>query len=108
MSALDIALRVVLIMSIKRLVSLTNPLKNLMKIEKCSSIKLDVLKGALLTNENGGEFYIVDFHTCLDDLTNVLVSIKTCWFWKYSLSSVSWASIKTGQSNYKEGKINGN
>jgi len=81
-------------MFIKRLVSLTNPLKNLMKIEKCSSIKLDVLKGALLTNENGGEFYIVDFHTSLDDLTNVLVSIKSADSENNSLSSVSWASIK--------------
>lgn len=81
-------------MSTKRLVSLTNPLKNLMKIGKCSSIKLDVLKGALLTNENGGEFYIVDFHTSLDDLTNVLVSIKSADSENNSLSSVSWASIK--------------
>jgi len=65
-----------------------------MKIEKCSSIKLDVLKGALLTNENGGEFYIVNFHISLDDLTNVLVSIKSADSVNNSLSSVSWASIK--------------
>ena len=47
-----------------------------MKIEKCSSIKLDVLKGALLTNEDGAEFRIHDFSVELDNLTEVLVSIR--------------------------------
>ena len=47
-----------------------------MRIEKNSSLSLNQLKGALLTNENGAEFRIHDFFVMLDDATKVLVSIK--------------------------------
>jgi hypothetical protein len=47
-----------------------------MKIETNSSISLNVLRGALLTNEDGAEFRIHDFCVNLDELTEVLVSIK--------------------------------
>ena len=47
-----------------------------MKIETNSSISLNVLKGALLTNEDGAEFRIHDFSVELDNLTEVLVSIR--------------------------------
>ena len=47
-----------------------------MKIEKNSSLSLNQLKGALLTNEHGVEFRIHDFFVMLDDVTKVLVSIK--------------------------------
>ena len=47
-----------------------------MKIEKNSSLSLNQLKGALLTNKHGVEFRIHDFFVMLDDATKVLVSIK--------------------------------
>tara|TARA_B100001287_G_scaffold36907_1_gene26311 strand:- start:372 stop:608 length:237 start_codon:yes stop_codon:yes gene_type:complete len=47
-----------------------------MKIEKNSSLSLNQLKGALLTNKHGVEFRIHDFFVMLDDATRVLVSIK--------------------------------
>ena len=47
-----------------------------MKIETNSSISLNVLRGALLINEDGAEFRIHDFCVNLDELTEVLVSIK--------------------------------
>ena len=47
-----------------------------MKIKGDSYLPLAALKGALLTNENGAEFRIHDFQVCLDDVTDVLVSLK--------------------------------
>jgi len=52
-----------------------HPMK-IMKIETNSSISLNVLRGALLTNEDGAEFRIYDFSVELDNLTEVLVSIR--------------------------------
>ena len=49
----------------------------LMKIEKNSSLSLNDLKGALLTNEHGTEFRIYDFYIDLDDVTDVKVSIQS-------------------------------
>lgn len=46
-----------------------------MQIEKCSAIKLDVLKGALLTNKNGAEFRISHFEVNLEDLNSIHVVI---------------------------------
>ncbi len=46
-----------------------------MQIEKCSAIKLDVLKGALLTNKNGAEFRISHFEVNLEDLGSIHVVI---------------------------------
>ena len=46
-----------------------------MQIQKCSAIKLDVLKGALLTNKNGAEFRISHFEVNLEDLKSILVVI---------------------------------
>ena len=46
-----------------------------MKIKGDSYLPLAALKGALLTNENGAEFRIVEFTVQLDDVTNVLVSL---------------------------------
>ena len=46
-----------------------------MQIEKCSAIKLDVLKGALLTNKNGAEFRISHFEVNLEDLKSIHVVI---------------------------------
>ena len=47
-----------------------------MKIGKGSSLSLNELKGALITNEHGMEFRIHDFYINLDDATNVLVDIR--------------------------------
>ena len=46
-----------------------------MQIEKCSAIKLDVLKGALLTNENGAEFRISHFEVNFEDLKSIHVVV---------------------------------
>ena len=46
-----------------------------MQIEKCSTIKLDVLKGALLTNKNGAEFRISHFEVNLEDLKSIHVVV---------------------------------
>ena len=47
-----------------------------MQIGKNSSLSLNELKGALVTNEHGMEFRIHDFYVNLDDATKVLVSIR--------------------------------
>jgi len=47
-----------------------------MQIGKDSSLSLNELKGALITNEHGMEFRIHDFYINLDDATNVLVDIR--------------------------------
>ena len=47
-----------------------------MKIEPNSSISLNVLRGALLINEDGAEFRIHDFSVELNNLTEILVSIR--------------------------------
>ncbi len=47
-----------------------------MQIGKDSSLSLNELKGALVTNEHGAEFRIHDFYVNLDDATKVLVSIR--------------------------------
>lgn len=47
-----------------------------MQIGKDSSLSLNELKGALVTNEHGVEFRIHDFYVNLDDATKVLVSIR--------------------------------
>ena len=47
-----------------------------MKIKGDSVLPLAALNGALLTNENGAEFRIHGFEVCLDDVTNILVSLK--------------------------------
>ena len=47
-----------------------------MQIGANSSLSLNELKGALVTNEHGAEFRIHDFYVNLDDATKVLVSIR--------------------------------
>ena len=47
-----------------------------MQIGKDSSLSLNELKGALITNEHGMLFRIHDFFVKLDDATNVLVAIR--------------------------------
>ena len=47
-----------------------------MKIGEDSSLSLNELKGALISNEHGMEFRIHDFFVKLDDATNVLVAIR--------------------------------
>ena len=47
-----------------------------MQIGKDSSLSLNELKGALVTNEHGAEFRIHDFYVNLDDATKVMVAIK--------------------------------
>ena len=47
-----------------------------MKIQKNSSLSLNQLKGALLTNEDGAEFRIHDFTVLLDNVSEVIVEIK--------------------------------
>ena len=47
-----------------------------MQIGKDSSLSLNELKGALLTNEHGAQFRIHDFFVQLDDATKVLVAIR--------------------------------
>ena len=46
-----------------------------MQIQKCSAIKLDVLKGALLTNNNGAEYRISHFEVNLEDLKSIHVVV---------------------------------
>ena len=46
-----------------------------MQILQCSAIKLDVLKGALLTNKNRAEFRISHFEVNLEDLNSIHVVI---------------------------------
>ena len=46
-----------------------------MQIEKCSAIKLDVLKGALLTNNNGAEYRISHFEVLFEDLKSIHVVV---------------------------------
>ena len=47
-----------------------------MQIGKNSSLSLNELKGALLTNEHGAQFRIHDFFVELNDATKVLVAIR--------------------------------
>lgn len=47
-----------------------------MQIGKDSSLSLNELKGALLTNEHGAQFRIHDFFVELNDATKVLVAIR--------------------------------
>ena len=47
-----------------------------MQIGKDSSLSLNELKGALLTNEHGAQFRIHDFFVQLDDATKVMVSLE--------------------------------
>ena len=49
-----------------------------MKIETNSSIALSVLRGSLITNSNGAEFYIRDFVVDLDNLNQINVSLINC------------------------------
>ena len=47
-----------------------------MKIGKYSSLSLNELKGALLTNEHGLQFRIHDFFVQLEDATKVMVALR--------------------------------
>lgn len=64
-----------------------------MQIEKCSAIKLDVLKGALLTNKNGAEFRISHFEVNLEDLKSIHVVIYELDD-KSGKVSIAWNSIQ--------------
>ena len=66
-----------------------------MQIQKCSAIKLDVLKGALLTNKNGAEFRISHFEVDLEDLKSIHVVVyqeKDCFL--LDKQSIPWDSIQ--------------
>ena len=66
-----------------------------MQIEKCSAIKLDVLKGALLTNNNGAEFRISHFEVNFEDLKSIHVVVyqeKDCFL--LDKQSIAWDSIQ--------------
>ena len=66
-----------------------------MQIEKCSAIKLDVLKGALLTNKNGAEIRISHFEVNLEDLKSIHVVVyqeKDCFL--LDKVSIAWDSIQ--------------
>jgi len=66
-----------------------------MQIEKCSAIKLDVLKGALLTNKNGAEFRISHFEVNFEDLKSIHVVVyqeKDCFV--LDKQSIAWDSIQ--------------
>ena len=66
-----------------------------MQIEKCSAIKLDVLKGALLTNNNGAEFRISHFEVNFEDLKSINVVVyqeKDCFL--LDKQSIAWDSIQ--------------
>jgi len=63
-----------------------------MKLQKFSSISLDTLKGSLIINENGAEFYIHDFFVELDNLTEINVSIKDVE--DGGITGLSYSSIK--------------
>ena len=66
-----------------------------MQIEKCSAIKLDDLKGALLTNNNGAEFRISHFEVNFEDLKSIHVVVyqeKDCFL--LDKQSIAWDSIQ--------------
>ena len=66
-----------------------------MQIEKCSAIKLDVLKGALLTNKNGAEFRISHFEVNFEDLRSIHVVVyqeEDCFL--LDKQSIAWDSIQ--------------
>ena len=66
-----------------------------MQIEKCSAIKLDVLKDALLTNKNGAEFRISHFEVNFEDLKSIHVVVyqeKDCFL--LDKQSIAWDSIQ--------------
>ena len=68
-----------------------------MQIGKDSSLSLNELKGALLTNEHGAQFRIHDFFVQLDDATKVMVSLdKSDVYGDFELHScgVELASLK--------------
>ena len=80
-----------------------------MQIGKDSSLSLNELKGALLTNEHGAQFRIHDFFVQLDDATKVLVSIRgyddegnleddSCGVYRSSLKNWS-IQLQRGYSN---------
>ena len=64
-----------------------------MQIEKCSAIKLDVLKGALLTNKNGAEYRISHFEVNLEDLKSIHVVIYKLHD-ELGKVSIAWDSIQ--------------
>jgi|5B_taG_2_1085324.scaffolds.fasta_scaffold110363_2 hypothetical protein len=47
-----------------------------MQIDKTSSFPLEVLKGALITNEHGSEFRIIDFYVHIEKVTDVMISVR--------------------------------
>lgn len=47
-----------------------------MQIDKTSSIPLNVLKGGLLTNEHGAEFRIIDFYVHIEEILDVMISVR--------------------------------
>lgn len=81
-----------------------------MEIKGDSVLPLAALKGALLTNENGAEFRIHGFEVCLNDVTNVLVSLarydeedgELIVEAKIALSSIeSWTIQLQGETQYE-------
>jgi hypothetical protein len=64
-----------------------------MQIEKCSAIKLDVLKGALLINKNGAEYRISHFQVYFEDLKSIYVVVYEPDD-ELSKVSIAWDSIQ--------------
>jgi len=67
-----------------------------MKLSGCQFFNINWLKGQLLTNENGGEFYIKDIQV---DVANHEILIQLD-----DESCVTWDSIKNWSIQFQGGK----
>ena len=75
-----------------------------MKIETNSSIALSVLRGSLITNSNGAEFYIRDFVVDLDNLNQINVSLINCE--DGLVITIPYSDLKDAKIQFYGGLIN--
>ena len=75
-----------------------------MKIETNSSIALSVLRGSLVTNPNGSEFYIRDFVVDLDNLNQINVSLINCE--DGVVITIPYSDLKDAKIQFQGGLIN--
>ena len=75
-----------------------------MKIETNSSIALSVLRGSLITNSNGAEFYIRDFVVDLDNLNQINVSLINCE--NGLVITIPYSDLKDAKIQFYGGLIN--
>ena len=75
-----------------------------MKIETNSSIALSVLRGSLITNPNGAEFYIRDFVVDLNNLNQINVSLINCE--DGLVITIPYSDLKDAKIQFQGGLIN--